>query len=67
MINQRFVGNQGTWTAKLTIETTADNAANSYAELLALQEELKLRSNVHTDGPIITAPPAGDEDPPIEP
>ncbi len=67
MIIQRFVGDQGTWQARLTIETTADNAANSYAELLSLQAELKLRANVQTEGSIITAPPAEDEDPPAPP
>jgi hypothetical protein len=59
MITQRFVGNEGTMTAQLTIETIPDDA-NSYAELLALQEELKLRVNIKTEGSIITTPAAED-------
>lgn len=63
MITQRFVGSQASWEATLTI-TTNGMDPNSYAELLSLQEELKLRSNVQTEGSIITAPPA--DDPPPE-
>lgn len=66
MITQRFVGNQGTMQAKLTIETIPGDA-NSYVELLSLQQELKLRANIKTEGSIITAPPVEDEDPPAPP
>ena len=63
MITQRFVGNEGTMAAQLTIETIPDDA-NSYAELLALQQELKLRANVKTEGSIITTPAPEDIPPP---
>jgi hypothetical protein len=65
MITQRFTGDQGTMTAKLVIETNPEDAG-SYAELLALQEELKLRPNVQTQGSIISTPPIEDVPPPIE-
>jgi hypothetical protein len=63
MITQRFVGNEGTMTGQLTISTIPDDA-NSYAELLALREELKLRVNIKTEGSIITTPPVEDIPPP---
>lgn len=66
MITQRFVGDEGTMTARLTIETNPDDP-NSYAELLSLQQELKLRANVFTQGSIITGPPVEDESPPPPP
>lgn len=66
MITQRFTGNQGTMQAKLVIDTNPGDP-NSYAELLSLQQELKLRPNVHTEGSIITTPPPEDEDPPAPP
>jgi hypothetical protein len=65
MIIQRFTGDQGTLEATLTIRTNPDDA-NSYAELLALHDELKLRANVQTEGSIITAP-APEDIPPIPP
>lgn len=49
--------------ARLTIETNPEDA-NSYAELLGLHNELKLRPNVTTEGTIITAPPVENQDPP---
>lgn len=62
MIIQRFIGDQGTWQATLTI-TTSGQEPNSYAELESLQQELKLRANVTTQGSIITAPPVEDPQP----
>lgn len=66
MITQRFVGDQGTMKARLTVETMPGDP-NSYAELLSLQQELKLRPNVKTEGSIIIMPPPGDEEPPAPP
>jgi hypothetical protein len=64
-MTQRFVGDQGTMQARLTIETNPEDA-NSYAELLGLHNELRLRPNVYTEGMIITAPPVEDTPPPDE-
>lgn len=66
MITQRFTGDQGTMQATLVIKTNPGDP-NSYAELLSLQQELKLRPNVKTEGSIITMPPPGDEEPPAPP
>jgi hypothetical protein len=63
MITQRLTADQGTMVARLVIETNPEDA-NSYAELLSLQEELKLRINVKTEGSIITTPPPEDVPPP---
>lgn len=62
-ITQRFVGNEGTMAATLTI-TCESGSTNSYAELLSLQQELALRVNVYTEGSIITSPPVEDIPPP---
>lgn len=63
MITQRLRADQGALTGTLTIESDAGNP-NSYAELLSLQEELKLRVNVRTEGSIITLPAPEDVPPP---
>ena len=63
MITQRLVADQGTGQGRLTIETNPDDP-NSLAELTSLQEELKLRANVKTEGSIITTPSAEDVLPP---
>jgi hypothetical protein len=63
MITQRFVGDQGSMTGRLTIENVPGDVTG-YAELLGLEAELKLRVNVHTEGQIITGPPVEDENPP---
>jgi hypothetical protein len=63
MITQRLVGDQGAMAARLTIEN-APGDVTGYAELLSLQEELKLRVNVHTEGSIITLPKPEDIPPP---
>lgn len=58
MLTQRLVGDQNTNTGTLTITCTPGDLA----ELMGLQEELKLRANVTTEGSIITTvdiPPIG--------
>jgi hypothetical protein len=62
MIVQRFVGDEGSMQGRLTIENAAGDA-NGYAELVSLGEELKLRANIRTEGPIITRPPVEDTPP----
>jgi len=63
MITQRLTGDLGKMTGKLVIETVAEDG-NSMAELMSLQEELKLRANVTTQGSILTTPPAEEVPPP---
>ena len=63
MITQRLVGDLGTMTGKLTIETVPEDA-NSMAELMSLADELKLRANVTTQGSILTQPKIEDIPPP---
>jgi len=50
MLKQRLIGDQNTMDGTLTITCEP----GSLAELMGLQEELKLRSNVTTEGSIIT-------------
>jgi hypothetical protein len=50
MLTQRLVADQNTMDGTLTITCPP----GSLAELMGLQEELKLRSNVTTEGSIIT-------------
>jgi hypothetical protein len=50
MLKQRLIGDQNTMDGTLTITCEL----GSLAELMGLQEELKLRSNVTTEGSIIT-------------
>jgi hypothetical protein len=50
MLTQRLVADQNTMDGTLTITCPP----GGLVELMGLQEELKLRSNVTTEGPIIT-------------
>jgi hypothetical protein len=59
MIEQRLIGNEGTYVGQITITNTPGDV-NGYAELVSLQQELKLRANVQTQGSIITSPPPED-------
>ena len=63
MLIQRLVADQNTNMGHLVIETIPGDA-NSLAELTGLQEELKLRANIQTEGSIITTVKAGDVPPP---
>jgi hypothetical protein len=65
MILQRLTADQGAMTGTLMLRTVPEDA-NSYAELLSLAEELKLRANVEDEGSIITSPRAEDVPPPAE-
>jgi hypothetical protein len=65
MLDQRLVADQGKITGTITI-TCVDGDVNGLAELQGLHEELKLRPNIHTQGSIITAMPAGEVPPPVE-
>lgn len=64
-MTQRFIGDQGTVAGRLVIENVPGDVTG-YAELLGLEAELKLRINVHTEGQIITGPPAEETPPPME-
>jgi hypothetical protein len=63
MITQRLTGDQGAWAGTLTITNTPGDA-NGWAELQSLQEELKLRANVRTEGSVIVLPRPEDVPPP---
>jgi hypothetical protein len=63
MIIQRLRADMGTMEGRLVIETNPDDP-NSMAELMGLQEELKLRPNVHTEGSMISTPPIEEIPPP---
>jgi hypothetical protein len=63
MLEQRLIGNEGTFVGQITI-TNVPGDVNGYAELVSLQQELKLRANIQTQGSIITLPPVEDIPPP---
>jgi hypothetical protein len=64
-MTQRLRADLGTGEGRLVIETNPEDP-NSLVELMGLQEELKLRINVHTEGSVITTPKIEDVPPPPE-